>query len=167
MKHFLSILITFSLPIICAAQSEASDEKAINAQINAFINSWNKHDFTDIQKYTTEDIEFINPLGVQWNGRKQVQYALQSFHENIFKNTDMKKVSSDVRFLTNDIAIAHVTDHIGTFMLQDNKPGGNNDNISTYVFIKQNGIWLMTSGHVTQVDASLAQQNPSSGLPTR
>src|SRR6187401_134360 len=112
MRHTLLMMI---LPILCSigyAQNTGA-QKAVEAQIDAFIASWNKHDFSDMKNYVAEDCDFINIVGMHWKGREDIQYAHQTYHDQFFKNTTMEKRSVRVRFLKPDVAIAHLLWHIG------------------------------------------------------
>lgn len=160
MKHSFFSLLFISFSIIAFSQTRSEDEKAINAQMDAMIASWNHHDFTDMKNYTTDDIDFVNPVGMWWKGRAQMQYALQTYHKGMFKNVDNKKISTKVRFITPEVAIVHLLHHTGKFTSPDNKVYGDNDNLGTYLFVKKTGRWLMTAGEEVAIDPIAAQHNP-------
>src|SRR4051794_40474462 len=99
MKYSFFTILLFCFSITGFTKNSGDDEKAINNQIDAMIHSWNAHDYTDMDKYTTNDVAFINPLGMLWKGRKELQHAMTSFHKTILKDADNKKISSDIRFI--------------------------------------------------------------------
>ncbi len=71
------ILLTFSLSLFSCllfAQSK-KDEQAIKNQLQAFRTSWNNHNFDDMKNYTTDDVDWVNIVGMRWKGRKEVQFA--------------------------------------------------------------------------------------------
>jgi uncharacterized protein (TIGR02246 family) len=140
------------------------DEKAINAQIESWIDKWNRHDYSDLSSYTTDDVVFVNPVGMLWKGRKEFQHAMETFHSTILQDADYKKISADIRFITNDVAIVHLITHTGPYKSPDNKDIGNNDNAGTYVFVKRDGMWLLTAGAEVAVDAAAAQFNPVNNM---
>lgn len=133
------------------AQKNTDEQKAIELQIDAFITSWNKHDFSDMKNYIAEDCDFVNAVGCHWKGREEVQYAHQAFHESVLKNTPMEKRSVTIRFLKPDVAIVHLLWHIGLITIpsahssRQGKPDGDNDDLATIVFVKRKGIWLITA----------------------
>jgi uncharacterized protein (TIGR02246 family) len=163
MKYSFLTTALFCVSVLSFAESHVSDEKAINRQIDAMLHSWNVHDFRDMDQYTTEDVAFVNPLGMVWKGRKEFQQAMTSLHSTILKNADNKKISSNIRFITNNVAVVHLISHIGSFKNWDGKDVGNNNDVGTYVFVKRNGQWLLTAGQEVGVDAGAGQFNPVKG----
>jgi len=137
-----------------------NEQKAIEAQIDAFLNSWNKHDFSDMKNYIAEDCDFINITGMHWIGRDDIQYAHQTYHDQFFKNTTMEKRSVRVRFLKPDVAIAHLLWHIGDFNPPDGYIRGNNDDLATLVVIKRNGMWMITAMENVEVNEQAQPFNP-------
>jgi uncharacterized protein (TIGR02246 family) len=93
--------------MVINAQNNTIEEKAIEAQIDAFINSWNKHDFSDMKNYIDEECDFVNINGMHWKGRAVIQYTHQTFHKQFYKNTTMEKRTVAIKFLKSDVAIAH------------------------------------------------------------
>jgi uncharacterized protein (TIGR02246 family) len=151
MRYAILIFIFLGTSSFSVAQNDAIDRKAIEAQIDAFITSWNKHDFSDMKNYIADDCDFVNVAGAHWKGIEEVQYAHQTFHQSVLKNTPMEKRSVTMRFLKPDIAIVHLLWHIGLITIpsvspsRPGKPDGDNDDLATIVFVKRNGIWLITA----------------------
>lgn len=159
MRHLL-LLFTFPFIYTLAEAQSANEQKAIEAQIDAFLASWNRHDFTDMKNYIADDCDFINITGMHWKGREDIEYAHQTYHNEFFKNTPMEKRSVTVRFLKPDIAIAHLVWHIGKFIPPDGKEWGDNDDLATIVFVKRQGTWLITALENVQVVAEVQQFDP-------
>jgi uncharacterized protein (TIGR02246 family) len=145
MRNIILLLFLFIAFSTAFAQNKETEKKAIEAQIDAFINSWNKHDFNDMKDYIAEECDFINIVGMHWKGRKDIQYAHQTFHDQHFKNTPMEKRSLSIRFLKPDIAIAHLLWRIGAFDAPDGSVRGNNDDLATIVFVKSSRKWMITA----------------------
>jgi uncharacterized protein (TIGR02246 family) len=159
MRHTFLIII---LLLICSAgqSQKAGEQKAIEVQIDAFLNSWNKHDFSDMKNYIAEDCDFVNITGMHWKGREDIQYAHQTYHDQFFKNTPMEKRSVTIRFLKSEVAIAHLLWHIGAFNPPDGSKRGDNDDLATIVFVKRNGIWLITAMENVEVSAQAQPFDP-------
>jgi len=145
---------------VVVAQKNTESKKAIETQIDAFIKSWNKHDFSDMKNYIAGDCDFVNITGMHWKGREDIQYACQTYHNQFFKNTSMEKRSVTIRFLKPDIAIVHLLWHIGAFTPPDGKKWGDNDDLATLVFVKRNGTWLVTAFENVQVNAEVQRFDP-------
>ena len=160
----LFILLVTQLTV--EAQKNIRNEKAIEAQIDAFLASWNYHDFCDMKNYIAEDCDFVNAVGRHWKGREAVQYAHHTLHQSILKNTPMEKRSVTIRFLKPDVAIVHLLWHIGLITIPSahssrlGKPDGDNDDLATIVFVKRNGIWLITAMENVVVNEELQPNDP-------
>jgi uncharacterized protein (TIGR02246 family) len=136
------------------------EEIAIESQINAFIASWNKHDFSDMKNYVAEDCDFVNIVGMHWKGREEIQYAHQAYHDQFFKKTPMEKQSIAIRFLKPDVAVVHLNWHIGAFDAPDGSIRGNNDDLATFIFIKRNYKWLLTTAENVEISESAKPFDP-------
>ena len=156
-------LLSFSLAIFYFgnAQNTASEKKAIQSQIDAFFTSWNKHDFSDMKNYVADTSDFVNIVGFHWKGREDIQYAHQSVHQQLFKDIPLRMTSTQIRMLTNDVAIAHVGMHlVGTVTTPDGSKLGNGDALATFVFVKKNNRWLVTVVHNVTVSEVAKPFNP-------
>lgn len=166
------VITTTVFLLICGlffAQNRSKDELAINAQVDAMVNSWNNHNYDDIKNYTTENTDWVNVVGMWWKGQKESQYAHQVYHNTIFKTSVMEKKSVTIRFITKDVAIVHFVYHAydtdPTATLPDGKILGPTDGLSTLVYVKQNGKWLMTAGENVLIDKEAAPFDPVKQMP--
>jgi uncharacterized protein (TIGR02246 family) len=159
MRHISTILL-FLLIYLTGKTQNTQEEKAIESQINAFITSWNKHDFSDMNNYVAEDCDFVNIVGMHWKGREEIQYAHQTYHDQFFKKTTMEKQSITIRFLNPDIAVVHLNWHIGAFDAPDGSIRGNNDDLATFIFIKTNSKWLLTAAENVEISESAKPFDP-------
>lgn len=140
------------------------DRQAIQKQIQAFIDNWNVHDYSTMKAYTTDDVDWVNIVGMWWKGRKEVQYAHQAFHQTMFSNVALELKSSAIRFITKDVAIVHMRTHYGTFTTPDGNKMGNTDDVATLVYVKKNGKWLLTAGENVTVNEAAQQHDPVKGM---
>jgi uncharacterized protein (TIGR02246 family) len=147
------------------AQDRTKDEAAINAVVDAMIYSWNHHNYDDLKNYTTENTDFVNVVGMWWKARKESQYAHQVYHNTIFKESDVRKDSVFIRFITNDVAIAHLFWHFSAFTDPAGKTLGPDDCIATIVYVKQNGKWLMEAGENITINKEVQQFDPVKQMP--
>ena len=147
------------------AQQHAADVKSINKTLEEFNTSWNNHNFSDIASYTTEDCDWVNVVGMWWQGRDQVKYAHQTFHNGMFKNTPLTTLKTDIRFITPDVAVVHILNHVGAYYPPDGidhggNKAGDDDNISLLVLVKKQGTWLITTAENVPVNAHAVRSNP-------
>ena len=130
------------------------------------VSDWNTHEFKNMDSYTTEDVEWVNIVGMWWKGRAEVKSAHQGIFDAMFKGVPFTQKNLKMRFLTKDVAIATLISSVGAFFPPDGIDHGNNkmpatDDILTLIFVKKNGKWLLTSGQNTVVDARASNNNPS------
>lgn len=133
------------------------NETAIEKQVTQLVSDWNTHDFKNMDTYTTEDVEWINIVGMWWKGRTEVKMAHQGMFDRIFKGVPFTKKSTKIRFLTPDVAIVNLIVHVGEFFPPDGVNHGDNkrpeaDDLLTLVYIKKNGKWLLSVGQNTVID---------------
>jgi len=156
-KLFLFFLLS-SCAINNYAQSSKNNEELISVA-NAFFNSWNKHDFSDMPGYTTEDISFVISPGILWKGRSDVQNRHQTSHKVIMKNTSFlpDPQSYFTRYITPDVVVINLVAKMGAFYPPDgvdkgNNKAGDNSIMITMVEVRKNGKWLLTAGQGTVID---------------
>lgn len=165
------VITTTVFLLICGlsfAQNSTEDEAAINKQVEAIVYSWNNHNYDDIKNYTTEDTDWVNVVGMWWKGRKESQYAHQVYHNTIFKTDVCETKSVHIRFITKDVALAHVVWHFDDPYpepLPDGKNPGPTDTHATLVFLNQNGVWLMTAGENVIIDKGAQPYDPVNQMP--
>ena len=147
------------------AQNRTKDESAINKQVDAMIYSWNHHNYDDLKNYTTENTDWVNGPGMWWKGRKESQYAHQVYHNTMFKESVLEKKSVFIRFITKDVAIAHLYWHFSAFTDPTGKTRGPDDCIATIVYAKQKGKWLMEAGQNVAIVKEVQQYDPVNQMP--
>jgi uncharacterized protein (TIGR02246 family) len=156
MTNFKIMLVSLLLLTAQTAFSQ-NHEKEIEKQLTQMVSDWNTHSFNNIDTYTTEDVEWVNIVGMWWKGRTEVKMAHQEIFDTIFKGVVFTKKSTKIRLITQDVAIVNLITHVGEFFPPDGINHGNNkmpeaDNILTLVFVKKNSKWLLSAGQNTVID---------------
>jgi uncharacterized protein (TIGR02246 family) len=158
MKKVIILSVSILLSFMAQAQTRKADEQSIEKQVDAMVASWNKHDFSGIENYTTADCEWVNIVGMWWKNRKEMAFSLKAYHSTMFKNTLQEKKDVTIRFLSKDVALVHFKSHVGTFTTPNGIIMPPTNELALLVYVKQNGKWLLTSGENVIVD-ELAQKN--------
>ncbi len=160
MKTIIFTALAALCTISATAQINESDKQVIEKQVDAFMNSWNEHDFSDLKRYTTPDLDWVNVVGMYWKNREEVQFAHQYFHDRMFKTVSLTKNWVKIRFVTPEVAIAHVNMHADGYTTPSgmNIPAG--DNISTMVFVKKDNQWLLCACENVNVDDHAKNSDP-------
>ena len=153
-------MLTGLFGLTATAQNKDADSQAIKKQVGAFTNSWNQHDFSDLKNYTTDDLDWVNVVGMYWKNRNEVEFAHKYFHEHMFKHTSIQENWVKIKFLTPDVATAHVSTRAGSYTTPNGTNVPEQDNITLMVFVKRNGKWLLASAENVNVDEKAAVNDP-------
>lgn len=165
MKKLITTTVTLLICGLSFAQNRTKDEAAINKQVDAMIYSWNNHNYDDLKNYTTENTDWVNAVGMWWKGRKESQYAHQVYHNTMLKESVAKKQSVSIRFITKDVAIAHLFWHFSSFTDPAGKKWDASDGLATLVYVKQKGKWLMDAGENVSIVKEVQQFDPVKQMP--
>jgi uncharacterized protein (TIGR02246 family) len=132
------------------AQLSIESQDGISTVVQALVDSWNLHDMTRYAAQFTEDADFVNVLGMHWQGRKQIEDTHAEVHRTIFRNSSLKALDTSLRALAPGIVLAHInwemTGH-------ETPPGAPfqavRRGVITAVFLQQQGRWLLRAAHNT------------------
>lgn len=139
----------FSLIAVMGAHAQAPNpDEQVRRAVQAFYAAFNGHDFGHASDYTTDDWNHINPYGGWTRGRAAVLAELEQAHSTLLKGVEVTIDTMTVRFATPDVAIATVTERIGTYFPPDGVDRGTNRHenerhVKTFVVVKHDGRWLI------------------------
>jgi uncharacterized protein (TIGR02246 family) len=131
-----------TVPVSGVAQSP--DEAAIrNVQMRQ-ADAWNRHDAEAYANLFTEDGDVVNVVGWWWKGRSQIASRLTAAFAFVFRQSTMSITDVQVRFLSSDIAVAHVR---WTMAGAKTPPGipEPREGIQLQILKKSAGKWLIAS----------------------
>ena len=122
----------------------------VDAVLSALADTWNRHDMVANSAYFAENADFVNVLGVRFQGRKSIEEQHIKLHQGIMRNTELTMLDRSVRMLSPEIAIAHAHWEMkGTGKV----PGWNvpeiREGVFTFVLVQKDGRWLVTGAHNT------------------
>jgi uncharacterized protein (TIGR02246 family) len=90
MQRFTLIAIAGALlqPVLCQASPVAdADASAIRAVIDRQMDSWNRHDMDAFVADMTADVDWVNIVGMHWEGRDTVRRVHAVLHKGIFAHS--------------------------------------------------------------------------------
>jgi uncharacterized protein (TIGR02246 family) len=105
-SFFVGSFVFFVAPLFAADQS--ADEAAIRALEARQPEAWNQHDAKAYANLFTEDGDCVNIVGWWWKGRAEIEKKLTDAYVYVFKESTLAITGVDIRFLTPEIAVAHV-----------------------------------------------------------
>ena len=84
----------------------SSELAEVTRVVNAFAETWNRHDMNAFAELFAEDAEFVNVVGLWWKGRSEIKGAHEFTHQTMFKNSRLSIQTVAVRFPAPGVAIS-------------------------------------------------------------
>lgn len=152
MSSFGLALVGLALVAPLAVHAQApSPEAQVRQTVKAFYSAFNSHRFDHVANITTDDWNHINPLGGRTRGRDQVLAELREVHATFLKNVTDRIEKMDVRFASNDVAVATVASQVSTFTTPDGVKHENEQLTHTFVVVRRGDRWLIMQDQNTIV----------------
>jgi uncharacterized protein (TIGR02246 family) len=152
------------MPVISSAEPlPAADANAIRAVIDRQADAWNRHDMDAYLADTTPDVDWVNIVGMHWEGRETVRRAHAALHKGIFAHSRLLRPDSlELRQIAPGIVIAVKVNRIeGAAPSPDGRPYPEGGNIMTFVFVKTDEGWRISHAHNTSIDRAAAGHDPA------
>jgi len=146
-----------SLPLSAEAKAGAT-ETILDVE-----RAWNTHDMGLYATFIDENCQWVNVVGMWWNGKEQVVRAHAAFHQSIFKNVSFTGQEASLRSLGPDLVQAVYTMKMGEYSTPDGKKIPSAMNRQTLVLKRNGKKWLILSGQNTVIDSIAAQLDPGKG----
>jgi uncharacterized protein (TIGR02246 family) len=139
-----------------APKPSAAHSKDATATVKSVVaslaESWNRHDMTAFAAAFAENADFVNVIGMHWQGRQEIEIKHAQTHRTIFRNSVLQIVEVTVRFLTPTIALAHArTELKGAESLREPVAPEVRRTLLTCVLMKDADRWLITAAHNTDI----------------
>jgi len=141
--------------------SAENDDEGVRAALRTFETGWNRHDMDIMFQAFTPDAEWVNVVGMWWQGLADVKRAHRTYHATFFANTPFTIDEIHVRFVTQDAAVAVVRWNKGSFPRPDGQLSPAGRDMMSVFLVKQAGRWLITAGHNTTIDEAAAAFDPT------
>jgi uncharacterized protein (TIGR02246 family) len=148
MDKRLSGLLILALVTVLTGAALSSDHSEDEVEIRNLqtrqAEAWNRHDAKDYAKLFTEDGDVVNVLGWWWQGRAEIEKKLTEAYVFVFRESTLAINEVDVRFLTPQIAVAHVRWSMAGARTPEGLPEPR-QGIQIQILQKQAGKWLITA----------------------
>jgi uncharacterized protein (TIGR02246 family) len=146
-RNFLNALILIAVAILpgaVSAQDRTQDESEVRNVEKRQEDAWNQHDAKAYASLFTAEGDIVNVVGWWWRGRPEIEKKLTDAYAYVFRESALTVTDVQVKFLTSDIAVAHVK----WAMTGARTPKGipePQQGIQIQVLQKQAGKWLISS----------------------
>jgi uncharacterized protein (TIGR02246 family) len=149
------------------AADQNSDEATIRQTVIGLQDAWNRHDMKAFANLFAEDADFVNVAGAWWKGRSEIEQKHQASHATIFRDSTLSVEEVDIRFLTPDIAIAHVSTSLVGQKTPDGTVVPQRRTLLTQVLQKQSGKWMIVASHNTDIRPPTPPPIPNTTAPSK
>ncbi len=149
--RILLALIVLTLAVSPLSASQADEESAIREIQARWDDAWNRNDVKALSSLVTEDVRFVNVAGQVLTGRGEFEQLQTRTHAMQFKESVRTVTGTEIKFLTADIAVAHVK----WGMRGDKDPDGTSrqprNGVMMQVLMKRDGKWAVVAAQNTNI----------------
>jgi len=144
----LAIIVFVTSPV---SATQADDENAIRDIQARWDEAWNRNDVKALSSLVAEDVRFVNVAGQVLAGRGQFEALQSRTHAMQFKDSVRTVTDTTIKFLTPDIAVAHVSWGMRGDKDPDGTPRKPRNGVMMQVLMKRNGQWTVVAAQNTNV----------------
>jgi uncharacterized protein (TIGR02246 family) len=149
--HMNRLFLFFALASVAILTQKifGADQNENEAQIRNVVQTqqqeaWNRHDAKAYSDLFTQDADLINVVGWWWKGRPQIEQKLRDAYTFVFRESTLNINEVEVKFLTPEIAVAHVRWSMGGARTPKDVPEPR-QGVQTLVLQKHAGKWLIAA----------------------
>jgi uncharacterized protein (TIGR02246 family) len=137
-----------------------ADQQAISASISSVGHALATQDFDAFAAHLTDDCDWVNVVGMHWQGKPQTVKAHRVFFSTMFKGVKMEEIYGTPSEVAPGVALVTSTIKVGDYTTPSgNRMTGVEDRM-TYILVQRDGKWLIRSAHNTTIDPVAAQHDP-------
>jgi uncharacterized protein (TIGR02246 family) len=131
-----------------APNNRAEDEAAIRAIVIRLQDAWNAGDSKAFAAPFAEDADYVVINGMRIKGRAIIDSGHRGIFDTVYKGSNNTASIQSVRFLRDDVAIAHVE---WLLKYREGDTPREHKAMCSIVLTKQNGQWSITAFHNTRI----------------
>jgi uncharacterized protein (TIGR02246 family) len=130
---------------------QINDEAGVNAVVHGFEDAWNRHDMDAFAILFATDADFVNVMGMRWEGRDSIKQHHAASHATIFKSSTLAIGETAVRFLKADAATARSVWTLSGITAESEQLVPTRTGILTHVLARIDGHWLIVLTQNTDI----------------
>lgn len=126
---------------------------AIRQTIIEIEAAFNQHDADELVLHFTQNAIWVNVVGVQLSGWKQINETHKVILEGPLRNSYARYTVDSIIFVRPDVATVHIRQYPTTSegKIIENGQGS----LAIYVMVKEQGTWMVAAGQNTIVQETL------------
>jgi len=128
-----------------------TDASEVTRIVDVFAEAWNRHDMEAFAQLFAADAEFVNVVGLWWQGRTQIKEAHELTHATIFKNSHLTIIETSVRFPSPRFSIARSRWQLEGHVSPDGQPLPSRTGILVNVLTFDGDNWIIIDSQNTDV----------------
>jgi len=130
----------------------ADDESPVRALVDAFANTWNRHDMKAMHELDTDDVEWINVVGHHWRGKTTVTKGHTAIHKGMAAKESMSVESAAIRTIAPTVAMAVATMYFGASPDPRQSSVAATKTRGSFTMVKREGVWQIAHFQNTVID---------------
>lgn len=135
-------------PVYASQQVDEDEIRRIQAR---WDDAWNRHDIKTLSALVAEDVRFVNVAGNVLNGRDEFEKLQTRTHATQFKDSVRTVTGTEIKFLSPDIAVAHVRWGMQGDKDADGTPRPPRNGVMMQVLVRRDGAWTIVAVQNTNV----------------
>lgn len=124
---------------------------AVTRVVRAFADCWNAHDMKAFGDLFASDAEFVDVVGLWWNGRAAIRDAHTFTHRTIFKRSRLTLDDMSLRWPAPHVALARCRWTLAGHVASDGTPLPERRGILLNVLRKDGDRWRIIDAQNTDV----------------
>jgi uncharacterized protein (TIGR02246 family) len=142
------MIASVGLPLTLSAQTKVgTDQQAIAAVMDRFMDAWNRHDAKAFAAVFAEDADFTNWRGEGASGRSKIEEFHAPMFATIFKNSHQSYTVIQTRLIRPDVAAVDVHWEMRGVMDAQGNPRPDRRGLLNFVMAKNAGQWQIVVMH--------------------
>ena len=136
----------------------SADVDEINRVVQAFAETWNRHDMDAFAELFAADAEFVNVVGLWWKGRPEIKGAHEFTHQTLFKRSRLRIDEVSTRLLVPEVAIARCRWTLEGHVTPAGAPLPARHGVLVNTLRRDGGRWLIVDSQNTDVIEGVASR---------
>lgn len=135
-------------------------EDGVLKTVKGMEDTWNQHDMKGYADLLTEDCQWVNVVGMFWNGKPAVVKAHTAFHQTIFKNVSYFVEEANLREIAPHTVATVLRLRMQEYTTPDGKKVPEHQTHLSLILVDKQGKWLISFAQNTPIDVNAARFDP-------